>query len=73
MTDYDRNRPNRPPDSRRTWTWILGILALVVVVGFVVYSLGSHRDRAAIAAGDAKSPATAQTPAPAAPGGLGRR
>jgi hypothetical protein len=63
MSDYDPNRAERASESRRRWTWIIGLVALAVVIG-VIYAMSNHGGAPA---------STAQAPAPAAPGGAGRR
>ena len=72
MSDYDPNGAYRAPDSRRLWMWVIGLVALALIVG-AVYSMSNHAGRSVATDGAPASMARAPGPAPAAPGGAGRR
>jgi hypothetical protein len=72
MSDYDPNGAYRAPDSRRLWMWVIGLVALALIVG-AVYSMSSHGGRSVATDGAPASTAQAPARAPAASGGAGRR
>ncbi len=50
MTYNDQNRTNRPHDQDRTdntWTWVIGALAALAVLGGIYYAMSDRGDQSA--------------------------